>query len=124
MSLVSASAWLQLMQLASPALPVGGFSYSEGLEAAVQSGHVPNEARPRAWLQAQPNLALGPPRGPAPGAVTPAPEQSAEGPRGGRFAPCSRGVRPPPPVRWGVKPGPRGPGVSPEMGLVLWSRPH
>lgn len=56
---VSASAWLQLMQLASPALPVGGFSYSEGLEAAVESGRVTSEAEARAWLLDQLRLALG-----------------------------------------------------------------
>jgi urease accessory protein len=36
---------LRLMQLASPALPVGGFSYSEGLESAVDTGLVGNEAQ-------------------------------------------------------------------------------
>lgn len=56
---ITASAWLQLMQLASPALPVGGFSYSEGLEAAVESGRVGNEAEARAWLLDQLHLALG-----------------------------------------------------------------
>ncbi|MEX8494682.1 MAG: urease accessory protein UreF, partial [Sphaerotilus sp.] len=35
---LSPSALLQLMWLASPALPVGGFSYSEGLEAAIDAG--------------------------------------------------------------------------------------
>ena len=39
-----AAALLQLMWLASPALPVGGFSYSEGLEAAVEAGLVRGEA--------------------------------------------------------------------------------
>ncbi|MEF7614684.1 urease accessory UreF family protein [Aquincola sp. MAHUQ-54] len=47
------------MWLASPALPVGGFSYSEGLEAAVDSGAVGNEAQARAWLCSQLELALG-----------------------------------------------------------------
>ena len=56
---VSAGAWLQLMQLASPALPVGGFSYSEGLEAAVESGRVGNEGQARDWLLDQLHLALG-----------------------------------------------------------------
>ena len=56
---LSASAWLQLMQLASPALPVGGFSYSEGLEAAVESCHVGKEAQAREWLLDQLRLALG-----------------------------------------------------------------
>ena len=41
---LGASALLQLMWLASPALPVGGFSYSEGLEAAVEAGRVGAEA--------------------------------------------------------------------------------
>ena len=39
-----APALLQLMWLASPALPVGGFSYSEGLETAVDEGRVSDEA--------------------------------------------------------------------------------
>ncbi|WP_349742147.1 urease accessory protein UreF [Roseateles cavernae] len=56
---LTASAWLQLMQLASPALPVGGFSYSEGLEAAVESGRVTNEATATRWLLDQLRLALG-----------------------------------------------------------------
>ena len=44
---------LHMMWLASPALPVGGFSYSEGLEAAVESGVVVGEAQALAWLGAQ-----------------------------------------------------------------------
>jgi len=56
---VSAGAWLQLMQLASPALPVGGFSYSEGLEAAVEAGLVGDEASATRWLLDQLRLALG-----------------------------------------------------------------
>ena len=34
---------IQLMWLASPALPIGGFSYSEGLEAAIDKGLVHDE---------------------------------------------------------------------------------
>jgi urease accessory protein len=45
-----ASSWLSLLWLASPALPVGGFSYSEGLEAAVDSGHVHDETSAGNWL--------------------------------------------------------------------------
>jgi urease accessory protein len=41
---------LRLMQLASPALPVGGFSYSEGLESAVDAGLAGNEAQAGDWL--------------------------------------------------------------------------
>ena len=55
---VSASALLQLMWLASPALPVGGFSYSEGLEAAVEAGRVTNETEAAAWLRDQLHLSL------------------------------------------------------------------
>jgi urease accessory protein len=49
---------LQLMWLASPALPVGGFSYSEGLEAAVESGHVTDESTATTWLRDQLHLTL------------------------------------------------------------------
>ncbi len=54
----SAAAMLQLMWLASPALPVGGFSYSEVLEAAVDSGRVTNEAEAAAWLVDQLAMSL------------------------------------------------------------------
>ena len=53
-----AASLLQLMMLASPALPVGGFSYSEGLEAAVDAGRVTDEASAAAWLADQLHLAL------------------------------------------------------------------
>lgn len=39
-----------LFQLASPALPVGGFSYSQGLEAAVAESLVSNESDAQAWI--------------------------------------------------------------------------
>ena len=41
---------LRLLQLASPALPVGGFSYSEGIEAAVAHQWVHDEATAQSWL--------------------------------------------------------------------------
>jgi urease accessory protein len=47
------AALLALVWLASPALPVGGFSYSEGLEAAVEAGLVRDEASAGAWLLEQ-----------------------------------------------------------------------
>ena len=53
-----AVARLQLMWLASPALPVGGFSYSEGIEAAVESGHISDEDGAGAWLEDQLHLCL------------------------------------------------------------------
>jgi urease accessory protein len=54
----AASTRLQLMWLASPALPVGGFSYSEGLEAAVEAGLVHDEPTASAWLAGQLQLSL------------------------------------------------------------------
>lgn len=54
------AALLRTLWLASPALPVGGFSYSEGLEAAVDAGLVVDEASAATWLVDQ--LMLGPAR--------------------------------------------------------------
>lgn len=53
-----AATLLQLIWLASPALPVGGFSYSEGLEAAVEDGRVRGEAQAARWLLDQLQLGL------------------------------------------------------------------
>lgn len=55
---LSPAARLQLMWLASPALPVGGFSYSEGLESAIESGRVTTESQAARWLQDQLHLSL------------------------------------------------------------------
>jgi len=44
---------MQLMWLASPALPVGGFSYSECLEAAVNNALVATEKEASDWLVEQ-----------------------------------------------------------------------
>ena len=49
---------LRLMWLASPALPVGGFSYSEGLEAALDAGRVQGETAVGDWLLDQLHLSL------------------------------------------------------------------
>ena len=49
---------LQLIWLASPARPVGGFSYSEGLEAAVDRAGVATESAASDWLIDQLHLAL------------------------------------------------------------------
>lgn len=40
----------RLLQLASPALPVGAFSYSQGLERAIEEGTVRDEASALAWI--------------------------------------------------------------------------
>jgi urease accessory protein len=47
---------LQLIWLASPALPVGGFSYSEALEAAIDHAHVHDESSCADWLADQLHL--------------------------------------------------------------------
>ncbi|UXH80814.1 urease accessory protein UreF [Roseateles amylovorans] len=44
---------LRLVWLASPALPIGAFSYSEGLEAAVEHGHVHDDQSTAIWLTQQ-----------------------------------------------------------------------
>lgn len=49
---------LQLIWLASPALPVGGFSYSEGLETAVDRAGVATESIAADWLSDQLHLSL------------------------------------------------------------------
>lgn len=55
---LSTASLLALMRLASPALPVGGFSYSEGLEAAVEAGLATTEAQTADWLLDQMHLGL------------------------------------------------------------------
>ena len=52
------SSLIQLMWLASPALPIGGFSYSECLEAAVESARVTTEREASEWLLDQLELSL------------------------------------------------------------------
>ncbi|MFM9101173.1 MAG: urease accessory protein UreF, partial [Cyanobium sp.] len=44
---------LRLLQLVSPALPVGAFSYSEGLEVLVQEGRLGDGAALGQWLRAE-----------------------------------------------------------------------
>lgn len=51
-------ALLGLLWLASPALPVGGFSYSEALEAAADAGVVHDDVSAGDWLSDQLHLGL------------------------------------------------------------------
>jgi urease accessory protein len=40
----------RLLQLASPVLPVGAYSYSQGLEAAIEAGDVRDAAGAACWI--------------------------------------------------------------------------
>jgi urease accessory protein len=51
--LTSGLAELRLMQLVSPALPIGAFTYSQGLEWAVESGQLPDQQAVYDWLHGQ-----------------------------------------------------------------------
>jgi urease accessory protein len=42
---------ISLLHLASPALPIGGFSYSQGLEAAIDCGMVKDAATAEHWIR-------------------------------------------------------------------------
>lgn len=52
-------ALLRLLHLASPALPVGAYAYSQGLEYAVHVGWVGDEATTYEWLSGLTQRALG-----------------------------------------------------------------
>ncbi|WP_035985326.1 urease accessory protein UreF [Leptolyngbya sp. KIOST-1] len=51
MTTTSAQALLRLLQLTSPALPVGAYSYSEGLETLVEQSTVTTPATLAHWLE-------------------------------------------------------------------------
>ncbi len=55
---------LRLLQLVSPALPIGGYSYSQGLEWVVESGIVRDEATAKAWIGDTLELVMGRGEGP------------------------------------------------------------
>ena len=50
-------AWA-LLRLASPQLPIGGYSYSQGLEMAVENGRVSSPATASRWISDQLLLSL------------------------------------------------------------------
>ncbi|MBW4561318.1 MAG: urease accessory protein UreF [Mojavia pulchra JT2-VF2] len=47
------SQFLSILQLTSPALPVGAYSYSEGLETLVEQGAIANQQNLKDWLESQ-----------------------------------------------------------------------
>lgn len=55
----AAHALLHLCHLVSPALPIGAYAYSQGLEYAVEAGWVHDEQTTLAWLQGLSQYAVG-----------------------------------------------------------------
>jgi urease accessory protein len=53
-------ALVRLLQLASPALPIGAYSYSQGLEWAVEAGTVHDAASAQRWIGDLMEIAVGP----------------------------------------------------------------
>ena len=51
--MIAAAHLLHLLQLASPSLPIGAYSYSQGLEAALESGQVADADSARRWITGQ-----------------------------------------------------------------------
>lgn len=51
--MIASAALLRLLQLASPSLPIGAYSYSQGLESAIDEGTVTDAASAQRWLAAQ-----------------------------------------------------------------------
>ena len=49
---MQATALLHLLQFASPALPIGAYCYSQGLEAALEQGLVHDATSARSWIAA------------------------------------------------------------------------
>ena len=41
---------LRLLQLSSPSLPIGAYTYSQGLEAAIEAGGITGESSARSWI--------------------------------------------------------------------------
>jgi urease accessory protein len=50
---VTAAELLRLLQLASPALPVGAYSYSEGVETLIHQGHIRSGNDLAQWIQSE-----------------------------------------------------------------------
>jgi urease accessory protein len=55
---MQASALLHLLQLTSPSLPIGAYSYSQGLESAIETGLVRDAPSARSWIVDHLNLVL------------------------------------------------------------------
>ena len=51
--MIGGASLLRLLQLASPSLPIGAYSYSQGLESAIDEGRVRDAASAQRWIAAQ-----------------------------------------------------------------------
>jgi len=51
--MIASASLLRLLQLASPSLPIGAYSYSQGLESAIDEATVTDAASARRWIAAQ-----------------------------------------------------------------------
>jgi urease accessory protein len=58
-TIINPQALIRLCHLVSPALPIGAYAYSQGLEYAVHAGWVHDEASTLAWLQGLSRHSLG-----------------------------------------------------------------
>lgn len=56
---LSPAALLRLMQLVSPALPIGGYNFSQGLEYAVEAGWVRDEHSALDWIRGLARFSVG-----------------------------------------------------------------
>jgi urease accessory protein len=54
-----APALLRLLQLVSPALPIGGYNFSQGLEFAIEAGWVRDEASALEWINGLMGASVG-----------------------------------------------------------------
>ena len=52
-------AQMRLLQIASQAIPIGGYSHSHGLEAAIESGLVHDEASVQQWITDMLSFSIG-----------------------------------------------------------------
>jgi urease accessory protein len=59
MSMASGAYLVRLLHLASPALPIGAFHFSQGLEQAVEFGWVSDESSAREWIGGLARESLG-----------------------------------------------------------------
>jgi len=48
--MIAAAQLLHLLQIASPSLPIGAYSYSQGLETAIEQGMVRDAESARSWI--------------------------------------------------------------------------